>query len=613
MKTARAQEANVGIRNKFAKKLVQFSNQFRSMVLNDILLHLASEGALAEDESFFSEKSDQKRKLLQSLRNKVLSAWKTNPEAFKDDIEGYVESRLADWTLEANKQARLIALWLARSVAADVSASQRQAYTAAGMPPDYIKLKFVIPVMRSRMSQRAAEVFPFLVESSTELITKMSVRDVQKLQNLLIKSFAEGHDVSKVKSLLLTMDGFNVDRAKNVALDQTNKITTGIQIANDEDLGITEGVWVHVPGQYSSRHTHVAMNGKKFNLREGLFDSDVKRNVQPSELPYCFPGESELNYSPPIMKLYRRRYSGEFAEIVTDDGASFLVTPNHPILTPRGMVRAGALNVGDYLFNVSGEDFDTFKSEKDKKPTSIAEVFDSFLLATGGALVLDGSNGQFHGDGSNGKVDVIDVCGFLADGFKPGAAEGFIKDVFARTKKAGEGFLRNGLFNEDFLRFFDSRSGGMSLGNDRLSFISRHFSHADVARLGTIAALNAVGVKEPCDYASGNAESICNRELRLACNVIIQTLNGYFSQSGVGVMKSVSLDPSFEGSQINSIFGKCFVNRTSRLDTLKRVQEIRFINRTCHVYNLETWSGWYICNYTAVGNCRCTYRAVMPF
>ena len=287
MKTARAQEANVGIRNKFAKKLVQFSNQFRSMVLNDILFHLASEGALAEDESFFSEKSDQKRKLLQSLRNKVLSAWKTNPEAFKDDIEGYVESRLADWTLEANNQARLIALWLARSVAADVSASQRQAYTAAGMPPDYIKLKFVIPVMRSRMSQRAAEVFPFLVESSTELITKMSVRDVQKLQNLLIKSFAEGHDVSKVKSLLLTMDGFNADRAKNVALDQTNKITTGIQIANDEDLGITEGVWVHVPGQYSSRHTHVAMNGKKFNLMEGLYDSDVKRNVQPSVLPYC--------------------------------------------------------------------------------------------------------------------------------------------------------------------------------------------------------------------------------------------------------------------------------------------------------------------------------------
>lgn len=287
MKTARAQEANVGIRNKFAKKLVQFSNQFRSMVLNDILLHLASEGALAEDESFFKNLDERKRKLVQSLRNKVLSAWKTNPEAFKDDIEGYVESRLADWTLEANKQARLIALWLARSVAADVSASQRQTYTVAGMPPDYIKLKFVIPVMRSRMSQRAAEVFPFLVESSTELITKMSVRDVQKLQNLLIKSFAEGHDVSKVKSLLLTMDGFNADRAKNVALDQTNKITTGIQIANDEDLGITEGVWVHVPGQYSSRHTHVAMNGKKFNLREGLFDSDVKRNVQPSELPYC--------------------------------------------------------------------------------------------------------------------------------------------------------------------------------------------------------------------------------------------------------------------------------------------------------------------------------------
>ena len=287
LKTARSQEANVGIRTKFRKKLVQFSKQFSRMVMEDIFLHLANEGALAEDESFFKRLEPDKRKLIEGLRKKVLQSWRRNPEAFKEDIENFVDRSLPRWTVNANNAARLVSLWLARSIAADATASQRRAYIAAGLPPDYIEMRFNVPVVRTYMSQRASEIFPFLVESATELITKMSVKDVHKLQELLIKSFLEGHDVSKVRSLLLTMDGFNEDRAKNVALDQTNKITQGILMANDEALGIEEGVWIHNPGQYSSRQTHKLMNGQRFDLKKGIYDKDVKQYVLPCMLPYC--------------------------------------------------------------------------------------------------------------------------------------------------------------------------------------------------------------------------------------------------------------------------------------------------------------------------------------
>ena len=54
-----------------------------------------------------------------------------------------------------------------------------------------------------------------------------------------------------------------------------------------EELGITEGIWVHVPGRYTSRKTHMAMNGKRFKLSEGLYDSDVGKKVVPGECPFC--------------------------------------------------------------------------------------------------------------------------------------------------------------------------------------------------------------------------------------------------------------------------------------------------------------------------------------
>lgn len=65
------------------------------------------------------------------------------------------------------------------------------------------------------------------------------------------------------------------------------QVKEAIQWVQDKELGITEGIWVHVPGKKTSRHTHQLMNGKKFVITEGLYDSDVKRKVLCGELPGC--------------------------------------------------------------------------------------------------------------------------------------------------------------------------------------------------------------------------------------------------------------------------------------------------------------------------------------
>ena len=94
-------------------------------------------------------------------------------------------------------------------------------------------------------------------------------------------------DYNALRAELMSTNGFDGARAERVALDQINKINQQVQILNAQSIGCTQARWKHVPGQYTSRKTHMAMDGKTFNLNEGLYDESVQRNVIPGQLPYC--------------------------------------------------------------------------------------------------------------------------------------------------------------------------------------------------------------------------------------------------------------------------------------------------------------------------------------
>lgn len=297
-KTARAIEANVGIRNKLQKKLTAFSRSFLSDVSSEIFKNLADSGMIAQDKSLSNPKTPEDKRLFDQIVKGVLAEWARAPEQARRNIDNFVERNLPKWTIDANNRARKLAIWVVRTIASDVTASQRLAYLAAGLPAEYIKSRWTVPVVKQRISQKAAEQIPWLIEWSTELITRMAVRDVNKLQQTITQSLEEGKSIYQIESVLRSMDGFNSDRAKNVAIDQTNKITNGITRANDEELGITQGVWVHVPGQYSSRESHVKMNGQKFDLAVGCWDPKAQRHIQCGELPFC-----RCIYKPILPKL----------------------------------------------------------------------------------------------------------------------------------------------------------------------------------------------------------------------------------------------------------------------------------------------------------------------
>lgn len=285
--TARAIEPNAGIRRAYARKLLKFHQSFVRQVFDEIFLHLAQRSQIALDWNLSGKRTHEEKQLLEEIGRGVLASYKRDPDAFQHDLEEYVAKNVARWIKSLNSASEQLALWVARGLASSVSAAQRRAYQSAGIPSEVLKQRWNVPIVRQFMSPTAEARFPTIVKWATELITQMAVNDLTRIQQVITTSFTDGQTVDELRKTLSVTDGFNYERAYNVALDQSNKISQAVLQANDEDLGIEYGVWIHVPGKYTSRASHKKMNGKRFRLDQGMYDPEVGEYVLPAQCPYC--------------------------------------------------------------------------------------------------------------------------------------------------------------------------------------------------------------------------------------------------------------------------------------------------------------------------------------
>ena len=142
--------------------------------------------------------------------------------------------------------------------------------------------------VKMKASTRAMnDVERALLLENYNIIKSIPQQYITEVTGLVMRSASTGRDVEFLADELHKRYEITRRRAEFIARDQSNKATEALKRVQDKELGITEGIWVHVPGKKTSRHTHQLMNGKKFVITEGLYDSDVKRKVLCGELPGC--------------------------------------------------------------------------------------------------------------------------------------------------------------------------------------------------------------------------------------------------------------------------------------------------------------------------------------
>lgn len=96
-----------------------------------------------------------------------------------------------------------------------------------------------------------------------------------------------GYNPDLIMEAILNNPNIPQERANGVLLQITLMVNNAIQRINMLSLGFTAAEWFHVPGEFTSRDTHIKFNGRVFDLQVGLFDTDVMRNVFPGELWWC--------------------------------------------------------------------------------------------------------------------------------------------------------------------------------------------------------------------------------------------------------------------------------------------------------------------------------------
>jgi SPP1 gp7 family putative phage head morphogenesis protein len=143
-----------------------------------------------------------------------------------------------------------------------------------------LTVKFnITPAMRDIMKATVAE--------NVSLIKSIPQEYLKNVEGAVMRSVQVGRDLGALSKELRTKFGVSKRRAALIARDQNNKATSAFQRARQVELGITEAIWMHSHAGKKPRRTHVAMNGKRYDVKQGMWDSDEKEYVFPGQLINC--------------------------------------------------------------------------------------------------------------------------------------------------------------------------------------------------------------------------------------------------------------------------------------------------------------------------------------
>ncbi len=312
---------------------------------------------------------------------------------------------------------------------------------------------------------------------------------------------------------------------------------------------------------------------QSFQVDRGEICGRVSGEVVPLEQPFsnglhsppfhprCFVGDV-LVAAEGVSKAYKRWFEGEVVTISVA-GKNVTATPNHPILTERGWVAAGALKAGDRVYQRVNWDTFIANPDNDYIVSRIEDVASALKMTSSVSTVtMPLSTPAFHGDGTiNTEVEIVYTNSLLPDNLTE-SKQLLVKQRF------GIAHLWRTLFvvNRSALQMFDR------LLLATYSVMSSFSTLLTSFRSGTLSLYSH-------NVTSGTNE---------------QPL--FFE----GSTNSVTINPSDSPSEINKRFASEIA--------LVEINNVSVSKFSGHVYNLETKDSIYFANSILTHNCRCSIK-----
>ena len=431
-----------------------------------------------------------------------------------------------------------------------------------------------------------------------------------------LRIMSQGGTIEDVMNEYDAMTEKRKNHAKFTARNQIGNFNAIMGKVRVQNLGITKGIWRTAKDE-RVRPCHAARDGKEFDLSEGLYSSCDGKTLLAGTDFQCFPGESKLNNTSLCKKLFRRWFTGELTEIVTSDGIILRCTPNHPIFTRDGIKPAKLINSSDYLIKTDDETGDIIELYGYDPIPTFEQIFSTldFLGVEHGISASIGS--EFHGDITDGEIDIIGLDSLLVNEINPIVREKFLKLNLSKTDEMvvldfftclGNGFFTSFASNA-------SKSGFMRIFDLVMSSFIGHLSPFELFAfsLGSwheSSFYNSISYDVPRDtekfrdsiFAFSvliHGRDIFNRKIMFDTSMFRGVKPNLIKMRNKSAIIDSKLNSDiFSGTSINYLF-----------DSVISVKSNSFSG---HVYNLETISNDYITQTATVSNCRCTTEYIIP-
>lgn len=136
-------------------------------------------------------------------------------------------------------------------------------------------------------TRASIESYRAVVAENVGLIKSIPSEYLTDVQSQVWRSVTQGSDMATLSTKLQQKYAVTTRRAALIARDQNAKAKATIEKTRRLQLGIKKAIWQHSAAGKEPRPTHVAMNGKPFDLERGMYDKDEGEFVQPGELINC--------------------------------------------------------------------------------------------------------------------------------------------------------------------------------------------------------------------------------------------------------------------------------------------------------------------------------------
>lgn len=148
-------------------------------------------------------------------------------------------------------------------------------------------------ISQSAMTPEMRNVLQSAVIENVSLIRTIPAKFLDRVAGAMTRAMQAGADVKALSKVITKYGEITLNHATRIALDQTFKTFTAINLRKFQAAGIRKFEWVHTGGSLRPRPHHLAkaplgLNGGVFDIDDPpVIDPKTGEVGYPGQLPYC--------------------------------------------------------------------------------------------------------------------------------------------------------------------------------------------------------------------------------------------------------------------------------------------------------------------------------------